>query len=288
MSHTGSESDAKVQEHFINAGGFLTRCLLAGPSDGKPVLLLHDAAFGGSSDVTWRQVLPALAKKYRIIAPDLLGFGGSDKVVFVDRSPYEFRNQHVLALLDVLGIKRPVHLIGSSFGGSMGLHMLREHASRLASVVSIAGAGGGWRTVFGREILGSWNGTREGLKAIAEVLASDSGTFSLDAHVDERFKSACTNGHYRAVTAAAIKLPPSLASSGDRDPFPRVPDSKIPVLLIAGQHDTLVEADWTEKLLPLLPSRSEALVMASKHSPNLDHAPALNEALLAWLTRHTD
>ncbi len=275
---------AQINEIEILASGFRTRCLVAGPEDGEVVLLLHDAAFGGSADVTWGQIIPGLATKYRVIAPDLLGFGGSDKVVFVDRSPYDFRNLHVISVLDALRVSAPVHLIGSSFGGSMGLHMLRGNADRLASVVSIAGAGGGWRTEFGRTVLGSWDGTRQGLKVIAATLADDSLSFNLEAHVDQRFQWATANGHYRAVMAAGIKVPAALLVRNERDPFPKVPDSDIPVLLIAGKRDELVEPDWPEKILPLLTGNTTVIRIDAKHSPNLEIARETLSILHDWLS----
>lgn len=284
MTRDNTETQLPVIDEIeVNAAGFKTRCLVGGPDDGEVVLLLHDAAFGGSSDVSWSRIIPGLARRYRVIAPDLLGFGGSDKVVYVDRSPYDFRNLHVLAVLDALEVSGPVHLIGSSFGGSMGLHMLREPAGRLASVASIAGAGGGWRTDFGRSVLGQWDGTREGLKVIAATLAEDSPEFNLNEHVDARYKWASMNGHYRAVAAAGIKLPAAFASSGTRDPFPKTPDSDIPVLLIAGERDELVLQDWPEKILPLLPARTKAVRMNSKHSPNLEIPTETLKVLGSWL-----
>lgn len=274
---------AEIEEVTLRAGGFDTRCLLAGPADAEAVVLLHDAAFGGSADVSWARIIPDLARRYRVIAPDILGFGGSDKVIFVDRSPYDFRNLHVLALLETLGVTAPVHLIGSSFGGSMGLNMLREHSARLRSVVSIAGAGGGWRTSFGREVLGAWDGTREGLKVIAETLADDSPTFDLEDHVDLRFKWACENGHYRAVVAPGVKLPAALARTAERDPFPKVPDSDTSVLLICGTRDELVQQDWPEQITPFLPHKTKTVRMESKHSPNLNMADELLGVLNDWL-----
>ena len=62
--------------------------------------------------------------------------------MFLDRSPYSFRADHIFALLDRLGITQPVHVIGNSFGGSVAIRMLETHSPRLASVASINGTGG--------------------------------------------------------------------------------------------------------------------------------------------------
>ena len=65
----------------IVAGGFRTRYLEAGPAqraDVPTVLLVHDGAFGADAGVTWSRLIPMLSTRYRVVAPDLLGYGGSD------------------------------------------------------------------------------------------------------------------------------------------------------------------------------------------------------------------
>lgn len=276
-----------IREIKFKAGGFLTRCLLAGPEDGEVVLLLHDAAFGGSSDVSWEYLLPLLSQRYRVIAPDLLGFGGSDKAIFVDRSPYDFRIAHVLAVLDGLGVEGKVHAVGNSFGGSMTMHMLRHHAHRLASIVNISGTGGGWRTDFGKQILGNWDGTRDGLKRIVDVLVDPTPSFDFEAHVDQRYDWAKKEGHFRAVIAPGTALPEALISGAKRDPFPKVPDNGVPVLLVAGKRDVLIDADWTDKLAPLLSTRCDVEVLDAKHAANLDQCTSLWSVLDPWLRAHS-
>ena len=69
------------------AGSFRIRYLEKVAQAGAPVIvLLHDGAWGASADVTWDRTLSFIPDDLRVIAPDLLGFGGSDKVVFLDRS----------------------------------------------------------------------------------------------------------------------------------------------------------------------------------------------------------
>src|ERR1700744_549966 len=162
-------------------GVFNTRCLLAGPPSADVVLLLHDGGWGGASSVSWMNVIPLLARRFRVVAPDMLGFGGTDKAVFLDRSPYEFRIRHLGDLLDSLGIHGPVHAVGSSFGGSIALRMIEAHPERLASAVSISGTGGPWRTEFGRTSLGKWDGSREDLERIVDLLVVRNGSFDFDA-----------------------------------------------------------------------------------------------------------
>lgn len=88
---------------------------------GEVLLLLHGMA--GSSE-TWRSVVRPLSRNFRVVAPDLLGHGGSDK----PRSDYSLGAFAVLLrdLLDALGIAR-VTLVGHSLGGGIAMQFSYQH-----------------------------------------------------------------------------------------------------------------------------------------------------------------
>jgi pimeloyl-ACP methyl ester carboxylesterase len=98
----------------------------------QPVLLLHCS---GSSGKQWRSLAALLGPRYRVIAPDLVGYGGS--------APWPGRCEFCLAqeaavlhrLLDSLG--GPAHLVGHSYGGAVALHIARTRPQLLRSLTLI-------------------------------------------------------------------------------------------------------------------------------------------------------
>lgn len=278
-----SFSAADVTESYVSADGYLTRYLQAGDQGAPPVVLLHDGAWGGCSTVTWGSVIPALASSYRVLAPDLLGFGGTDKVVFTDRSPYEFRIAHLLAFLDAVAPAQSVHVVGNSFGGSMALRCLAPKTGhRVRSVVSVAGTGGPWRTPLAHEQLARWDGTEEDLRrVVALLIEADAPRFA--DHCRTRYDWARVPGHYRAAAAPSTRLPAPLQCPPRDDPWPEeLRRAEQPVLLVAGARDVLLEQGWTERLLRVLP-RACAHVLDGRHAPNIDRPDELAEVLLAFL-----
>ena len=265
-------------------GPFNTHCIIAGEESSPPVVLLHDGAWGGCGAVSWGAAIPRLAERYYVIAPDMLGFGQTDKAVFLDRSPYSFRADHIFALLDRLGITQPVHVIGNSFGGSVAIRMLETHSPRLASVASINGTGGPWRTEFARTELGRWDGSRQDLSRILELLVERTGQFDFDAQLDGRLEAALANGHYRAMMSPSLAQPSLLSQRGAaNDNFPAsLEESKVPVLMVGGTRDPLVETHWTEKLSAHL-RLPKATWMDTRHSPNIDHPALTCDLLDSWL-----
>jgi haloalkane dehalogenase len=117
------------------AGGSLRVAYVdAGPADGETVLLLHGEP---SWSFLWRRVIPVLtAAGLRVVAPDLVGFGRSDKPARQEDYSYA---RHVdwmrRALLDELGL-RGVTLVGQDWGRLIGVRLVAEHPERFARVVA--------------------------------------------------------------------------------------------------------------------------------------------------------
>lgn len=117
------------------AGGIVRVAYVeAGPPDGPPVLLLHGEP---SWSFLYRKMLPVLAAAgLRAVAPDLVGFGRSDKPAEVADHTYARHVEWMRKLaFDALDL-RDVTLVGQDWGGLIGLRMVAEHPDRFARVVA--------------------------------------------------------------------------------------------------------------------------------------------------------
>ena len=105
-----------------------------GPADGPVVVLLHGEP---SWSYLYRTMLPVLATAgLRAVAPDLVGFGRSDKPAEIGDHSYARHVEWVRALVfDVLDL-RDVTLVGQDWGGLIGLRLVAEHPDRFAAVVA--------------------------------------------------------------------------------------------------------------------------------------------------------
>jgi pimeloyl-ACP methyl ester carboxylesterase len=113
MAHPFPHVDG-VEHRYVEARGLRFHVAEAGPAGADPVLLLHGWP---QHWYEWRHQIPALAQHYRVIAPDLRGFGWSD----APPDGYEKENMatDVLALMDEMGLER-VRLLGHDWGGWIG------------------------------------------------------------------------------------------------------------------------------------------------------------------------
>ncbi len=92
-----------VAPHMIDAGGVKTSYLEVG--SGEPVLMLHGSGPGVSALANWQHTIPTLAQRFRVLAPDLVGFGATERP---DDVVYSLRSwtDHVWAFLDAHGIEK--------------------------------------------------------------------------------------------------------------------------------------------------------------------------------------
>jgi pimeloyl-ACP methyl ester carboxylesterase len=102
---------------------------------GEAILLIHGMA---GSSATWREILPRLSRKYRVIAPDLLGHGQSAK----PRTDYSLGAFAVglRDLLDELGVESAT-IVGQSLGGGIAMQFLYQHPDYCRRLVLISSGG---------------------------------------------------------------------------------------------------------------------------------------------------
>src|SRR5262250_2626520 len=96
---------------------------------GEPVVLLHSS---GSSAAQWRGLAERLSGRYRVIAPDLYGYGGTAH--WPGRAPFhlECEAEIVFALLG--RVTERAHIVGHSYGGAVALHVARLAGDLLRSL----------------------------------------------------------------------------------------------------------------------------------------------------------
>jgi len=130
----GDDPDAGPRAQTIEVDGQPIRYVVQGES-GRPVLMIH--GFGGDLGA-WMFNQPSLADRYRVIACDLPGHGGSTKNV--GDGSVQHLARVVLGLSEALEL-RHVHLVGHSLGGVIAMAMALEQPERIASLTLIAPAG---------------------------------------------------------------------------------------------------------------------------------------------------
>lgn len=291
-----------AERQLIEHDGYRTTYVEAGlPGEaGVPTLLLvHDGWFGADAATLWSAVIALLAGDFRILAPDMLGFGGTDKAVYFDRSMYAYRAAHLGSFVRAMhgsGSKpgafgsKPgafgsesgafgseLHAAGTSLGGSILVRDAVSAAPQLqaASIVSISGSGGPWRSQFGAAELGTFDGTEADIERMLGHMAD---TFAgRDEFIATRFANSALPGHAECLLTSAIKVPIRRAPRPDAWPQ-ALAGVRVPVTFVAGQRDPLLDAGWEQNLVGVSPL-VEVRPVDTKHAPSLDHADLIADII---------
>jgi pimeloyl-ACP methyl ester carboxylesterase len=197
--------------------GLVTHYLEAGHGD--PVVLLHGGEFGASAEIGWERNIAALAEHYRVIAPDLLGFGASAKVIdFNDGRGMRIR--HVARLCAELGINS-AHFVGNSMGAIMLLTDATSDAPLLPvrTMVVICGGGEIQRNRY-VQALYEYDATLPAMRRIVEALFYDPSYPADDNYVrlrrahDRTSASTCLRWWWREAATSSCRRagPPKLPS----------------------------------------------------------------------------
>jgi pimeloyl-ACP methyl ester carboxylesterase len=224
--------------------------------NGEVLLLVHGLSGSSSS---WTKVMPKLARKYRVIAPDLLGHGQSDKP-HCDYTPATFARL-LRDLLDALGIDK-VTVVGHSLGGGVAMTFAaryRDHCRRLVLVNS-----GG----FGSEVtallrMASLPGAGFVLPVIAAGRAIWTGGASARNGLPDRddrrvfLRTLRSVVNHRGQAASALDCLHHLAD--------------LPTQIIFGDNDRVIPVAHAHTAHSLLPGSRLHIISGAGHDPQMQH-----------------
>ncbi|GAF46887.1 alpha/beta fold hydrolase [Rhodococcus wratislaviensis] len=254
-----------------------------GPRDEEDVIvLLHDGAYGSSAKLAWEKVMPELAERFRVIAPDLVGYGASSKATFFDRPPQAAHGDVIAAFLANVGIEAPrVHVVGSSFGGSAAVTAARTQFGRpFISAVSIGGSLGHGRNGDAFDELQHYDQSIEDARRITGLLVEDVDQWEI--HVKERHANGLLPGHWEALSAARVRAPQRDAAAGPPPLADRLASCHAPVLFVEGENDQLLVRGWTEELAAMVPN-GRAVTVPGAHCPNIDRPEGVVEVVVNFV-----
>ena len=273
------------QGKFILVDGHRTHYFEAGEKHrGKSptVLLLHSAEFGGAAEFSWEFNLAALGQHHHVLAPDHLGFGLTDKV-FDFNGQFDRRITHIRRFIEVMGVG-PLHVMGSSMSGGLSLTVAarREPDWPLLSIVCCSG-GGDAPNNDQRKIINSYDGSREHMRRILQVMFIDPKWSTDENYLDRRQEMALVPGAWEATSAARFKAP-FRGESGrrERDNIDYA-NIRVPTLVMAGKLDCLRAPGYTGEFVPKIPRASLHVFERAGHMGNIECAAEFNERVLDFL-----
>jgi 3-oxoadipate enol-lactonase len=255
-----------------------TRLAVHTAGSGIPLVLLHAFPLDHSM---WERQEP-LAEAFRLIVPDLRGFGASSESL--PRSIAELA-EDVVALLDGLHVAVPAVVCGISMGGYVAQHIAARHPNRVAAVVlvdtKLEADTPEARTA--RADLAAKVG-RLGLDILADAMiprlladSSEARTVANRGEIESLLRQTILAQRVETVQAALLAL-------GERpDMTEAMQHLQLPALLVVGAEDAITPVACLEAAEATIPHAKLLVVPSAGHMTPLEQPGIFNEGLLAFL-----
>lgn len=245
---------------------------------GGTVLLIHGSGPGVSAWANWRLTIPALSERFRVVAPDIVGFGYTERVV--DSYDLDTWTTHVIGVLDALGIDR-AHVVGNSFGGSLALALAIQSPERVRRLGLMGAVGLPFPLTPGLDAV--W-GYEPSVAAMADLLRIFTATPSpsIDELAELRYQASIRPGVHEAY-AAMFPAPRQrwvdALAHADED----ISSIQSPTMIFHGREDRVIPLDTSLHLLRLIPDAQLHVFGNCGHWTQIEHAEEFNRLLCDFL-----
>jgi len=259
---------------FVQAGD--VRLNITERGRGTPLLLVHGFPLDHSM---WQGQLDGLADRWRLLAPDLRGFGQSDVTPGI--ATMARLADDLAAMLDGLGIDEPVIFCGLSMGGYVAWQFALRHRRRLSKLI----------LCDTRSIADTPEGAAGRLKTAEKVLAEGAGVVA-DGMLSKFFAPLTPSTQPQLVEATRqviLRTKPAgiaaaLRGMAERPDVTRdLAEIDIPALVLCGEHDAISSPAEMRQIADNLPRATFVEIAGAGHMAPLEQPEAVNAAIREFL-----
>lgn len=262
----------------IDAAGITTNYHDLG--SGFPVLMLHGSGPGVSAWANWRLVMPSLAERARVIAPDMAGFG------YTERRPdlrYDMDTwvAQAIGMLDALGIEQ-ADLVGNSFGGGLALQVAIRHPQRIRRLVLMGSVGVRFDITPALDAVWGYTPSIETMRGLLDLFAYDR-SLANDELAKLRYEASIRPG-FQESFAAMFPAPRQRwvdAMASTASDIKALPHE---TLVIHGREDQVIPLDTSLTLAQWIPNAQLHVYGKCGHWTQIEHAARFARLVGDFLT----
>lgn len=259
-----------MEEKSVKVDGHNIRYLIDGKSK-KNLLLIHGL---GASAERWEHVIPNFAKNYRVIVPDLIGCGQSDKPT-IDYTTH-YLSQFIKKFLDHIGINK-VSIIGSSLGGQIAAEFVSRNNDMVEKLVLISPSGIMKHTT---PALDAYI-----MAALYPSVDSASHAFQMMSgrrNIDEKI----INGFIQRMKLPNAKMAFMSTLLGLKDAeiiSNKLISIKSPTMIVWGENDPVIPIKYAESFVSAINDCRFVKMLDCGHTPYVDNSDAFSNIVLEFL-----
>lgn len=244
--------------------------------EGEVVLFIHGSGPGVSAYANWRLAMPVLAEKFRVIAPDMAGFGYTDRV---EGATYNMNVwvQQAIDLMDALNIKK-FNIVGNSFGGGLALSLAIKYPERLNKIVLMGAMGVEFELTAGLNEAWGYTPSIENMKSLLDTFAY-SRLLVTDELAQMRYEASIRPGFQESFGSMfpAPRQSSVSAMASDEEDIKKIDKD---VLIIHGRDDEVIPFENSVRLHKLITKSQLHGFGECGHWSQIEHKDRFNKLLV--------
>ena len=247
---------------------------------GEPVLLIHGSGPGVTGWANWRLTIPALAEKFHVIAPDIVGFGYTERPVDVQYNMETWLN-HILGFMDALGIEK-AHVIGNSFGGGLALAMAIRVPHRVGRLVLMGSAGLPFTLTDGLDRVWGYTPSIDNMRGLLDLFAFDRNRVTDDL-ARMRYEASIRPGIQEAF-AQMFPAPRQNGVNGLASNEVAIKALPHTTMIVHGREDKVIPLASSYELFSMIQNAQIHVFGQCGHWTQIEHAERFNKLISDFFT----
>jgi 2-hydroxymuconate-semialdehyde hydrolase len=251
---------------------------------GYPVILFHGSGPGVSAWANWRLVIPQLSEHFRVVAPDMLGFGYTERT---DDAVYKMEAwlKHALDILDALQIEK-AHVVGNSFGGALAIALAIHAPERINRLVLMGSVGLEFELTLGLDKTWGYQPSIENMRKLLDIFAYDRSLVT-DELARLRYEASVREGVQESF-ASMFPSPRQNGINNMASDEKAITNIEHETLIIHGLEDEVIPVSCSERLLRLIPNSQLHIFRKCGHWTQIEHNQRFNKLVEDFLLENNN
>lgn len=245
----------------------------------SPVIFIHGSGPGVSAWANWRLVIPKVSPYRRVLAPDMVGFGYTEKPEGIVYNMDEWVRQ-AIAFMDALEIEQ-ADLVGNSFGGGLALALAVQYPERVRKLVLMGAMGVNFPITEGLDSVWGYEPSPENMLRMLDLFVDDK-KYANQELANIRYAASIEPGFQEAFSsmfpAPRQRWVESMAKHEDQIRY-----IKHPTLIVHGREDQVIPVANAYKLIDMIDNAQLHIYGHTGHWTQIERADSFSNLINAFL-----
>ncbi|MGB6329496.1 MAG: alpha/beta hydrolase [Halarcobacter sp.] len=246
---------------------------------GETVIFIHGSGPGVSAYANWRLCMPYMAENFRVIAPDMAGFGYSDRPEDITYN-MDIWVKQIIDLMDALNIEK-TNLVGNSFGGALAISLAIKYPKRFNKIVLMGAMGIEFEITAGLDQAWGYTPSLENMKSLLDTFAY-SRALVTDELAKLRYQASIRPG-FQESFASMFPFPRQNSVKDMASDEEKIKAIKNDVLIIHGREDKVIPFENSIRLHKLITKSQLHAFGECGHWSQIEHGNRFNKIVKDFL-----